>query len=92
MLASGKHSWVCLEQLAGLHEACASSLESLAGHAQQQGAGRMLGHAGLCTALMGAWGAAQQQVASRVKQEVADAVVGAFGQLWVVPGGRRPRQ
>jgi hypothetical protein len=97
--AAGAGQWGAfvgvLEQLAGLHEACASSVESLVEHARQQGAGQAQGNAGLCTALMAAWGAAQQQVASRVKQEVADAVVGAveaFGQLRVVPGGRRAHQ
>jgi cytohesin len=76
-----------LEQLEGLHSYSAYFVRSKVAHALVDG--RALQPEGLCEALLGAWEAAQQDVASRTKRELADAVVGAV-RVWQLR--QKPRQ
>lgn len=64
-----------LEQLMGLHEGCGGGV-MYAVEQQLSGEG-VPDVAGLCHALLGAWAAAQQQVAGRKWQECKDVVVSA---------------
>jgi ankyrin repeat protein len=64
-----------LDQLTGLHEACGAAVVCVL--EQQQGVEGAPDMAKACEVLLGAWVAARQQVAGRMRQELAGAVVEA---------------
>jgi hypothetical protein len=94
--AAGHWEWLvlCLEQLMGLHKPSAEVVLLLLEQEQQHEGARDL--SGMCMALLGAWTAAQQQVAVKKQRELAEAVVlavqAAQQQHMVTGRGRRRRQ
>jgi ankyrin repeat protein len=95
MEAAHGHKWQQFvqlwDQLQGRQPALACRL--LDDVQQQQRQGTLAGAGRLCLALLEAWAAAQQQVAVRKQQELAEAVVGAVqaAQQRAVEGGRGRR-